>query len=251
MVPLHRGRVYRADQVCGVRLLEVLLDLLARGKLDGLGDVQGGVLRTKALLFEPLLHDGLVLGDAHACLVRLEGHPPEALGMDATQLLLVAVVVGRPQHLAADPALRHERVRALRRVRRDLLRRVERVEMLRQHVPRCVCLRQPHRVVQRADKQRLLRVAVLALDHPQDHVITIRLLHHQRGHLEQRIRPAAQPNLLGKRCNAVRLRDEGAFHRDQGFRTRPAVVPAVAPATRTRPASVTPAAASVPRPARR
>jgi prolyl-tRNA synthetase len=62
---------------------EVLLDFIARIKLERLGQVQAQELRPPALVIEPLLDDGLVFDDPNAGLIDLEGHVREAVGVEA------------------------------------------------------------------------------------------------------------------------------------------------------------------------
>ena len=202
---IHLPAFDRLQQCGQMGLAKVLLDLVARRQLLGFGHVETRVAKLEALLLDPLLHHGFVPHDFHPRLERLKRHPAEPLGVQRPQLLLVTVIIRRPEQHPAHAALGDERVIPLRRFGRRFLRRVKRVEMLVQRVPHHVGLRQPQGVVEVEDEELLHWLTVGLLHHREPDDIALRFLQHQRGDLEHRIGAARQLDLAHQRFHALRL----------------------------------------------
>ena len=201
--------VHAGDHVGQMVLPEMFADRRARLEPGLLRQVDSDVLGLPALLVEPLLHDLLVMNDFHARLEDVERQPGKTVRVQGTKLVLIAVIVRRPENLVAHAALRHEGVGALGRLDLDFIGLVKRVEMPAQHMVHCLILREPNRLVHLAEKQRLGDGAVLLLLGLENDEVALRLGENQPRDVEQRIGPAGVLNLPGDRLDAVFLRLNG------------------------------------------
>ena len=150
-------------------------NFFARLELGLLRQVDGDVVGLPALVVEPLLHHLLVMNDFHAGLEDIKGKPGEPVSVQGAELVLIAVVVRRPENLVAHPTLRHECVGALGRIDLGFFGLVKRVEVPAQHMIHRLVLGEPYRLVHLAKKQRLGDGAVLLLSGLEDDKVALRL----------------------------------------------------------------------------
>ena len=214
-----RVRFHRLDDGVLVDGAEMFLHLLPARKLERLRHVQAGVFGRKTLLLDPLFDDFLVLHDFDARLEGVERHPGEPLGVQFAELVLVIVVVRRPENLAAHAALRHKSVFALGRFGGRAFGLVKRGKMNLEHVRDRLVLAQPRRVIERAGEQRLYDRAIGVFLHPELDGVTLRLRQNNLRNLEQRIRAAGHLDLARERFDAVFVRQkrDGDFRQWRGW----------------------------------
>ena len=203
---LERHVVHAGDDVGQVVLAEMVADSRARLELGLLRQVDGDVLGLPALLVEPLLHHLLVVDDLDARLEDVERQTGEPAGVQGTELVLIAVVIRRPENLVAHAALCHERVGALGRVDLGFFRLVKRVKMPGEHMVHRLVLGEPDRLVHLAEEQRLGDGAVLLFPRLEDDEIPFRLGQDQPRDVEQRVGAAGVLDLPGERLDALFLR---------------------------------------------
>ena len=151
--------------------------------------------------------------------------------MHLAQLVLVIVMIRRAENDTAQTTLRHKRVRALGRLGGRAFGLVERGEMFQQHMRDDLLLAQPQRFIQRANKQRLHRLAPGILLHRKPDRVTLRLLQNQPRDVKQRIRPARHLDLPRQGLDALLVRHQRRvdFRQRQRCRSRALLVTVIAP----------------------
>ena len=123
--------------------------------------------------------------------------------MQFPELVLVIVVIGRPQDRAAHAALGDKSVSSLGRVGGRAFNLVKRPEMMFKDVGDGFVLRKPGRIVQRAHEKGLGGGAIRLFPDAEANGVPLRLLQDQIGDLKKRTGAAHHLNLAGKVFNAL------------------------------------------------
>src|SRR5215831_1762320 len=111
----------------------MFLDGFTRAEPDRFRQVETDELRLPTLVVDPFLHDLFVADDFDPGLERVEWHAGKPFRMKLAQLILIVVIIRRPENDATHSTLSDESVFTFGRFRSGAFGLIKRSEMTFQH----------------------------------------------------------------------------------------------------------------------